>query len=342
MKDSYNCLMLGSLPLSLNEITLAPAIISAKIKNKGHNFSFLDINLELYEFCNQDINLYHEKIEYLCAESKVYTDDPLINRWEQFILDKIAQCNFLLVNVFSNRSHPVAVRLITETRSRFPEIKILVGGIGSHKILNYIRTFDGTDQRLGKLLLDNNLIDYWQEDVSLTTIDEAIPTNAVAKESFDFDFSVFNLDRYLWETEKTLPLVGSFGCVRQCSFCDVINHFPKYSFIEADSLTKQIVSIYNETGTSKFNFMDSLVNGSLKNFENLLKNLAHSRIQKWLPDDFEWNGTYICRPPSIQLDRIHELLPLSGANNLIIGVESGSDKIRFEMDKKFTNDDLLY
>ena len=140
----------------------------------------------------------------------------------------------------------------------------------------------------------------------------------------------------------SIPMLGSYGCVRQCSFCDVLTHFPKYSFVEADELTKSIVAAYNQTKIPKIVFMDSLVNGSMSNFFSLLQNLKQSRENGWLPSNFSWSGTYICRPKSTLLDKIHDLLPLSGVDNLIIGVESGSDRLRFEMEKKFTNQDLLY
>lgn len=328
--------------MSLNEITLAPAIIAAKVKTKGHDFKFLDINLELYNFCKKDTDVYHEKVEYLCSQKVEFETDPIIVEWSNFIVNQISECDFLLINVFSHRSHGVAFKFVKLTRDLFPNVKIIIGGIGSHKIFNYIRTFDKEkDKRFGQMLLDNNYIDFWQEDVSTSKLDQALPILPNVEYNKDFDYEIYQLDRYEWVDQKTLPLVGSFGCVRQCSFCDVITHFPKYNFIEADSLTKQIVEVQQQTGVRKFAFMDSLVNGSMKNFENLLRNLTHSKKQGWLPDDFEWSGTYICRPPSIQLDRIHELLKPSGAHNLVIGVETGSDKIRFEMDKKFTNSDLL-
>lgn len=337
-----NCLMLGSVPLSLNEVTLAPAIIAAKVRSKGHDFKFLDINLELYDFCQRNTDVYHEKVEYLCSQKPEFESDPIIIKWSNYIVEHISKCDVLLINVFSHRSHGVAFKFVKLTREMFSDVKIIIGGIGSHKIFNYIRTFDKEkDKRFGQMLLDNNYIDFWQEDVSTTKLDEALPNLPNIDYTKDFDYEIYKLDRYEWIDQKTLPLVGSFGCVRQCSFCDVITHFPKYSFIEADSLTKQIVEVQQQTGVKKFAFMDSLVNGSMKNFENLLKNLAHSKKQGWLSEDFEWSGTYICRPPSIQLDRIHELLKPSGAHNMIIGVETGSDKIRFEMDKKFTNNDLL-
>jgi hypothetical protein len=229
---------------------------------------------------------------------------------------------------------------------------ILVGGIGSQKMIfnaDNSQTQSWIAQRFrhtgsvifGQLLLDNQLIDAWQSDASTTELDRVIPSLPTAKQVPDIDFSIYDIDQYQWQGRRFVPILGSHGCVRQCTFCDVIKHYPRYHFIEADDLTKQIVSVYQQTGISKFSFADSLVNGSMSNFETLLQNLTHSRQQGWLPDNFAWSGTYICRPKSTQLDRIHELLGTAGAETLVVGVETGSDRIRFEMDKKFTNDDLI-
>ena len=123
------------------------------------------------------------------------------------------------------------------------------------------------------------------------------------------DFACYSLDQYQWHSgDRSIPLLGSHGCVRQCSFCDVIKQFTKYSFVEADQLTQDIIQAWNQTGIHRVQFMDSLVNGSMSNFLLLLKNLAHARQQGWLPQEFSWSGTYICRPPSSLLDQIHEVV----------------------------------
>jgi Radical SAM superfamily len=346
-------IMLGSTPMSLEELPLAPAIISSVIKNKGYEFEFIDINLELFDYCKQDRACYQERTELL-QDILEPSQDLLIAQWQQSIIDRLEDCSYLVVNVFSHFSQGAALRLVRLVRQHCPEIVVFMGGIGSQKHITGAdnqqtrawidQMFNNTDSVVfGQLLLNNGLIDNWQADTTTSEL-EKIPTrNLILRNRIsEIDFSSYRINEYQWPGHKTVPILGSHGCVRQCSFCDVIKHYPAYSFIEADQLSKQIVSVYQQTGIGRFSFMDSLVNGSMKNFESLLSNLDHSRKQGWLPTDFSWSGTYICRPRSKQLDRIHKLLPQSGVDNLVIGVETGSDRIRFDMDKKFTNQDLLY
>lgn len=340
--------------MSLKELPLAPALISSVVKKRGYAFEFADINLRLYELCDRDYARYQERVELLQDIQNPTDSDPIISVWEQEILDSIANTTYLIVNVFSHYSQAVALRIVRLARTKYSNLTILMGGIGSQK---YITGADNDKTRqwiesafehaqdvvFGQLLLNNGLIDSWQTDTTTSEIERVLPQrlgrHAVVN---DIDFEIYDLDSYEWESQRSVPILGSYGCVRQCSFCDVIKHFPTYSFVEADQVSKQIVDVYNQTGIGRFAFMDSLVNGSMKNFETLLSNLAHSRQQQWLPEEFGWSGTYICRPRSTQLDRIHDLLPKSGVDKLVIGVETGSDRVRFDMDKKFTNQDLLY
>ena len=353
--------MLGSVPMSLRELPLAPAMLSSVVKKKGHEFEFIDINLRLYEMCERNKKIYENKInlldcfQYSTNNKNLLTDDPIIFNWYDNIIKKISNYDLVLINVFSVSSQKVALRLCQQIRINSPHVDILMGGIGSHKMLlgginkfNVIwakETFPKLDSHIfGQVLLDHGLIDDWQSTVGTEVIESWLPTLSDSNDNELYDFDIYNIKDYDESngTHKRIPLIGSKGCVRQCSFCDVIKHFPKYSFIEADQITKEIIKICKKTGIYKIHFVDSLVNGSISNFLSLLKNLTNAKNQKWLPENFSWSGSYICRPKSARLDEIHKFLPTSGVDNLIIGVESGSDRIRFEMKKKFLNTDLLY
>jgi hypothetical protein len=346
--------MIGSVPLSLNEMQLAPAMLGAIVRNKGHRYQYLDINLELFYACDKQQDLYIEHTEFLQDIIAYRDSNPTIDAWQQSILDRFSTTDILLVNVFSVPSQGAAWRFVYHVRKQYPTIKILIGGIGSHKRIfgsinehnqQWIKeTFPRCETKIfGQILLDNNWVDGWQQDVGTDVLEANLPLLPSDGQNRLVDFSEYKIDNYCWEYDKrSIPMLGSHGCVRQCSFCDVIVHFPKYNFIEADQLSKNIVEVYSQTGIGKIQFMDSLVNGSMSNFLSLLKNLTHAKKQNWLPQDFSWSGTYICRPSSTMLKEIHSYLGSSGADTMVIGVESGSDRVRFEMEKKFTNSDLLH
>ena len=347
-----NVLFVGSVPMSLTELHLAPAMIASAVRNRGHNFSYIDANLELWNHCKHNSDQYYNAVGFLQNLHNHNVLNNTVDSWLANILNQAQDQDIILINVFSVLSQGAAYRLIRALR-RVSTAKILVGGIGSHKkIFGSINEFNLgwisnqfnniNNLEFGALLLNNHAIDDWQSDVGHDILERHLPQR-ISHTSSLVDFSDYNLDQYNWPWQRRqLPMLGSHGCVRQCSFCDVVVHFQKYEYIEADALTKQIIDVYEKTQISTIQFVDSLVNGSMSNFLSLCKNLSQSRKQNLLPDNFRWSGTYICRPKSSQLDQIHTYLGSSGAENLIIGVETGSDRIRFEMDKKFTNQDLLY
>lgn len=352
--DRKKVLMLNSVPMALDELQMAPAVISAVVKKRGHKFDFKDINLHLYDICGRDQSLYSKKTNFLQGKDNLSASDPCIDQWQKWIVGCLEDIDILLVNVFSMFSQMPALRIINLCRFHRPDVKILIGGIGSHKKIlggrndfnkDWIKSHfrDDSFEVFGKLLMANGLVDDWQSNVDTDILEKWLPQVPTFQPEKLIDFREYQLDSYDWiDGKKRIPMLGSHGCVRQCSFCDVIAHYPRYSFVEADILIKEIVDACQQTGVSQVQFMDSLVNGSMKNFQSLLKNLVQAKQNGWLPKDFSWSGTYICRPRSAALDQIHELLAPSGVDNLIIGVETGSDRVRFEMEKKFTNQDLMY
>lgn len=343
--------MIGSVPMSLNEMQLAPAMLAAEVRNRGHHYVYEDINMMLYNLSRRNYEQYSTSIDLL--QNLHNTDlNPELELWFDNIVSWLETVDVLLVNVFSTASQGAAYKVVQRVRAAYPNIVILIGGIGS-----YYDWFNGVNdynlpwlqQRFADLssynfaqtLVNNGLASDCQGDTSLDVLDRWLPRlPSVTQEIVNFDS--YNTDHYEWDYGiKRVPFVGSYGCVRRCSFCDVLKSFPKYSYIEADSLTKQIINTVNTTGVSHIQFMDSLVNGSMSNFLQMLKNLAQARETHLLPDDFGWSGTYICRAKSPRLDEIHQYLAKSGVDMLIIGVETGSDAIRYSMDKKFKNTDLL-
>lgn len=348
-----NALIVGSIPLSFNEVQLAPAVLGAEIHNRGHKFFYHDINIEMYKLCDRNKDLF-DRISEQLQNIQDNKHDRVVDAWLRGIHQHLLDKDILLVNVFSILSQGAAFKIICSVRKKFPNVTILVGGIGSHRdimgaVNNYNCKWVDThfpvqkSHAFGQLLLDNNYVDDWQSDVGTNVLERWFPMRPSTHKQEVVNFNYHRIEEYEWKNnERIVPFITSYGCVRRCSFCDVITSFPKYEYIQADALTQQIIETYNSTGISHLQFLDSLVNGSMSNFLTMLKNLAHAREQGWLPQEFKWSGTYICRSRTPRLDEIHKHLGASGADNLIIGVETGSDKIRYSMDKKFTNDDLLY
>lgn len=352
MIKKYKAVVFGSVPVSLSELQLGPAVVLAALKNNGYsNTKLVDINMLLFNHCNRDRELYLECVEQLLSFStELY--HPVIIEWlTELTRQYAAQSEFILLNVLSSRSQLPVIKLIHEFKNL--DCKILLGGIGSLLWLNAgsycsitaITSGDSipiANQKFTDFIREKpNVIDC-QPDASHSLIDHYFPKKIIpAKTTLKYaDYSDFILNDYLWHT-PAIPLETSKGCVRKCTFCDVAVHFSKYKLHNIDATTNTIIDAVKATNIPKIQFLDSLINGSMSGLATILSNIVFAKEKNMLPKNFTWSGTYICRPITSKSMQIHRLLKDSGADNLIIGVETGSDQLRFKMDKKFTNQDLV-
>ena len=99
------------------------------------------------------------------------------------------------------------------------------------------------------------------------------------------DYSDYEIDQYMWDKSgPMIPITGSKGCVRNCDFCDVRFQFGKYQFRTGKDIAKEMISLSQKHGYRKFQFTDSLVNGSLKVMKDLSSNkvIGLNEIKEYL------------------------------------------------------------
>lgn len=143
------------------------------------------------------------------------------------------------------------------------------------------------------------------------------------------------LEPEFYKTKYTsVSITGSRGCVRRCTFCDIADRWPKYRWVEGETLAYKMIELSEKTGFKKINLTDSLVNGSLKHFN------AMCRILATTPNNVQWNGQFIIRSAKYMTSENFDHIANSGCSGLTIGIESGSEKVREHMKKKFSNEDM--
>lgn len=134
----------------------------------------------------------------------------------------------------------------------------------------------------------------------------------------------------------TVVISGSRGCVRNCTFCDVASIWPNFRFIEGTKLADNMIDLYKQTNIDHIQFSDSLVNGSMKQFRSMVKRLAER------PEKITWSGQFIVRNEKAFTEEDFNNLLMSGCGGLTVGIESGSESVRYHMKKKFSNNDIDY
>jgi len=342
----------------------APALLKASVEAAGFSCKTLDFVIQFHDkyfythhWNNLDnwmvvIDNYDPKI------TKIFKDET--EEWARQILSH--DPTWVGLSVFSYESHKVTKLLCLALRKQNPAIKILLGGAG----------VSDDDNSYGDTLLNQGLCD----DVIKGDGEESIIKllQNEHKEEFDrlenldawpyADWSDYNLNRYKTSKEKqnqarekgkdiwsgygnawyrsdeilTLPLVGSRGCVRKCSFCDIPYLWPKYKTRTAQNIADEIFYNYETYNVQRFHFTDSLMNGNTKNFNRLAEILADYRTTN--KADFTITGQYIVRTEDQESQDMYYTLSDAGVKILEVGIESGSEQVRYHLGKRFSNRDI--
>ena len=134
----------------------------------------------------------------------------------------------------------------------------------------------------------------------------------------------------------SLYITGSRGCVRKCTFCDVGLLWPKYRWVDGEVLGKQVIELSKKHKINNVAFSDSLVNGSMSHFRKMVDVLSES------DHSVKWGGQFIVRNQKDFAPEYFKKLKQAGCKQLTIGIESGSESVRWHMKKKFSNNDIDY
>ena len=285
------------------------------------------------------------------AEVDVVSIQHILNEAVSIVQD--SQADLILFTVFSAQQHWWSEILLSKIRPH-TNATIIAGGSGV--------SYDVGAKTFGRKLLDNNLIDYSVNGEGDLVLTEFINGNIQLGVNSKFDkfdawvpqiddlnnlpipsYTKINFSDYFNSVENTsIIITGSRGCVRRCTFCDVGKIWKKFRFRSSDDIFLEIMTHYNKTKILKFRLSDSLINGSLKQFINLLEKISHEKTKNANILGINLGGYFIIRPRTQHPERMYELMAKSGVNNIVIGVESGSEKIRDHMGKKFSNNDIDY
>lgn len=339
-------------PLETHRPPISSAAISSALMSAGHTTKCIDLNIKFYHYVGN--STYYDFLDAWSNVRKITEAEELII--ERFIdekfIKKIPKNSKIWISVFSSFSTEFAIRLCKQIRLFDPKIDIVVGGSGVSSPTSF-----GVADSFGSYLQKNNLCDhviYGEGEIAAIKLANSelsyygvnkpnnMQINNLNELSYpdykDFDLTAYE---YLTETnDKEFSILGSRGCVRKCTYCNVPAFWPKYRYREGKHIAAEMVYNYEKYGVSRFYFADSLINGSLKSFNDMCEVLAD--YNQTHQANFKWSGQFIFRPKN-QLPKDHfDLVAAAGGETFYVGLETGSDKIRWEMDKKFTNDDVDY
>jgi hypothetical protein len=330
------------------EISFPPgaiAILSSIAEQNNYNVRVFDYNLDIFNQLTAsewgEFEAWNTlAVNVLSPTIQHKLEEIFKTNLKKFITPNTAYVAFSVFSYFSNRIAELALGWF-KNMSTIPSI---VGGSGvstdtgpnnkeifgdyltRQKLVNYVIFGEG-ELTLDSLL--KNQCDY--PGINKNNPVQILDLTRLPTPTYNY----FDMERY---QNKKILITGSRGCVRHCTFCDIDLTWPKFRFRSAQNIVDEIKKHFYEYGITEFEFTDSLMNGSISNFDQFNEVLYNEKQKNADLMPIKYQGQFICRPS--QKERSYELMHLAGCNQLITGIESFSNNVRKHMGKKFSNQDI--
>jgi hypothetical protein len=207
--------------------------------------------------------------------------------------------------------------MIEQFKRRAPELKIIVGGPNITQMNNADHTavdhyVVGEGELLWLRMLEN--IENPTEELPKFLIqskDERIDLDSMPPADYsDFDISLYESHGITSEFSR--------GCIANCVYCNE-TVFWKYRARQGSRVLDEIEIAYRNQHIKSVSFIDSLLNGNLRELRAFAEGLLERNIH------IRWNG-YSRIDGKMDRD-FWALLKRSGASGFAFGVESGSQRV---------------
>jgi hypothetical protein len=342
-------LLISSMPWTDTESPImAPALLKSMCLSQGIKTNAIDLNQEVLYYIKQKFNQDESfKLQqFFYGSTKTFDSSKVIDVID-FCVDRILDFapTHVALSLLTYTSQTACEWICFRLRQKSPKTRIIIGGAGIFNTLESKVNF-------GQKLLEQKQIDYYiKGDGDLSLPELVIKDNASIsgvngkewKQLVTLDNQPFpDYEDYVWKIyqNQSIGVVGSRGCVRNCTFCDIHEHWKKYQWRTGQDIFDELLWHNKKTGVKNFKFQDSLINGNQIEFRKLMTLLASHNDQN-PKNKITWSSFFIFRPQS-QMNESDWIDISKSASLLIVGIESLSEKVRFHMGKKFTNRDMHY
>lgn len=345
---SFGVIAEEKLPISL-------AWVAGVFEKVGIDYNVVDFNYELYKNISQDEykSFRHNTLKNP-SESTIGVIDSIVKRIAQEDID------LLSVSIFSYRQYDLTKIFLQKMRDACPSLKIIIGGPG----IWYIQS-SNNGLTNGWELSNSNLVDYYvlgnSEEVFVEYLNGENPNNLIgvnSKEKFkispveEWTEMIKKIqDKYIKPSYKKIPILdslnnkkeifitGANGCPGKCAFCSIREYIPFPSYRDGIDVANECYEIYQQTGVTKFKRTDALANGHVKHFRAFNERIIELKNQD--PNFvFEYNAMFVPKDQRIHNEEYYMIMSKAGCTSLDIGIESGSERLRRQMHKGYTNDQL--
>ncbi len=293
----------------------------------GYDTTVLDVNVKSWKRLKEiaPLDYWHPSREWMWAGKEYMREihqylEPILQEYVESIAaskpDVVGFCLYYTNEVPANW---MALKL----RQLLPNAKIIAGGPQAGSPSRYTEKFyDHLVQGEGEQIL-LNLLDSIENNQPIMDKFLVAPKTRLDLDSLPFpDYSHYDLTDY--EMSNGISSELSRGCVAKCVFCTEV-HFWKYRGRMAGSVLNEIEIQYQTYGIDFVWFIDSLVNGNLKELRAFALGVVERNLK------IKWQGYARC-DGRMDFEYLKDL-KASGCHQLNYGVESGSQRVLDDMKK---------
>ena len=250
-------------------------------------------------------------------------------------IESIVQANPKVVGFSLYWTNQVpAVWFKNKLKERLPDTIFIVGGPSSQTEVNMMKQeFDIVVVGEAEKIIVETLTKIENKEISSS--DFPLVLSQPSKERLDLNlypipnFSDFDMNEYVIPNGTISEF--SRGCVAKCTFCEE-THFWNFRQRGYMSLVEELEHLNKNYGIEGVWFVDSLVNGSLKELEEFAKEVIKRGLK------LQWFG-YARHDKRMDLEYLTTLRQ-AGCISFQFGSESGSNKVLEDMKKRVTKEDM--
>jgi hypothetical protein len=343
-------MVICSVPWTETDMPLmAPAALKPIVEKAGFSCLAVDLNVEVV----QQSTISVDRTKYIQFFTNGFLDESIkqevINLFNT-LSDQILQVNpkFVGISVFTFSSRVATKYLCEFIKIKNANVQILIGGAGCAWSFN--GPADLVDELKKLNLIDHHIKGDAENSLYHFLIGNkeypGINNNNNAWKNLDNQelamLPMPNYENYLFNFYKikAMPIIGSRGCVKRCTFCDYVTHWNKFQWRTAENIFDEMISQYQKYKIRHFKFQDSLINGGLKEFNKLCAILANYNENN-PKESFKWSSFFVLRDWTPSSEKAWELIAKSGAVQLNVGTESFSQAVRYAMGKKYSDASII-
>jgi len=314
------------------------AYLSAALRAAGHEVEVFHFELELFHSVDPALRKHFQSDMGYDQVYSLLGIEGFLDRWAERVVESGAR--MVGVSMFYMTEY-VSLQLVSKIKELNPMIAVVLGGPSCDRGVHgpsFIQREDVDAVTVGEgewTVVE--IADALEADGALVRpipgvlarIDGSVvdggdrPLIEPVDEIAFPDYADFDLTRYA--RPNTLALFTSRGCPNRCKFCSERKFWRKYRARSAENVFEEIRGHY-ENGVRRFYLVDSLINGNMRQLEELMDRIIESNME------IRWYGMAMLRKEMTR--ELLEKMARAGCLLLQYGIESGSRRVRKDMGKR--------